>query len=252
MQRFEEGASRARLGGVRATVVTLAVLTWSATLTACVIPPTMPALRHTGRLAPPSASGLFRVGGTTDFNDVAGPDLGWRFRLEERVELDVSGYGIVAISETYPNYAALGRVGIGIGLIEREHGALALLAGVGVGGLHEENDGYGPSDEPPEHFEGSSPLVGGDLGIAGSLRYFGWFEPYIGFRWSTVALLGDDEAQTVMWLMPSLGVRFLADRLVAVSVEWTNGVYLFPEAPSDCCEWMTGASLAIELGPNGS
>lgn len=254
MLRPDAEAALAQPIGARA-LVALALIGWSAMLAGCLTPPTMPALRHTGRLAPPNATGLFRVGGTTDFDTVAGPDIGWRFRLEERVELDVSGYAIVAFSETSPNYAALGRLGVGVGLLEHEHGAIALLVGIGAGGLHEEHDEYRhePTGVPPEHYVLSDPLVGGDIGLAGSLRY-GWFEPYLGFRVSAVARLYEGDPETVVWLMPALGVRFLADQWAAVSIEWTNGLYFVPDVDgnSDCCSWMTGASLAIELGPNGS
>jgi hypothetical protein len=187
---------------------------------------------------------------TTDFDAIAGPDLGWRFRLEEHVELDMAGYAMFAFGEEYPNVAAMGRVGIGVGLLEREHGALALLAGVGVGGLYTEWDSDGPDGMPVHHVD-ELPLLGGDVGIAGSLRYFGWFEPYLGFRFSAVAELGDDDVGTFIWLMPALGVRFLANPSFALSIEWTNGIYFFAEADAEV-DWITGASLALELGPNGS
>jgi hypothetical protein len=249
MNGWSARLARVGLAGAGATLALLVVVALPAQV-ACIIPPTAPALRHTGRLASRGAPGLVRAGATTDFDSTAGPDIGWRYRLDERIELDLSGYAMFMVQDEQPSLAALGRVGIGVGLVERERGALALLVGLGAGGLRSSYDDETPEGEP-EHHEVSQGLVGGDVGLAGSLRFLGWLEPYLGARLSVVAAIDEDDSATVFWLMPAVGVRFLAHEWVAVSIEWTNGIFFYAESDPDI-DWLTGASLGLEVGRNGS
>lgn len=224
--------SKAALAATTALLATPVV----AAQLACIVPPTAPTLRHTGRLAEPGP-GMVSVGSSIILpqGTAAAPGLGLRVRVAERLELDWSAFVTVGDDGLH---AGIGRAGGAVGLHEGPIFAAACLFGVGLGG-----------------FEGLGLLVGGDVGLVASLRVSPWVDLYSGVRFSPMGYLaghGEDAASGWLWLLPAAGVRLGRSETISGFLEWSGGL-----------EWETGGQrtpaflqgltfgLEIDLGWGG-